>query len=76
MTRKERARLWCILVLGAFVVTGTGVAYRAFVDKWKGDVREPLIVAAIAGISFVVFTLSTLTWADRRSNLSQRKPPD
>jgi hypothetical protein len=76
MTRKERARLWCILVLGALVVTGTGMAYRAFVDNWKGDVREPLIAATIAGISFVVFTLSTLTWADRRNDLGQRKPPD
>jgi len=76
MTRREKVRNVSLLVLGAFVVVGTGMAYRAFVDRWKGDVRAPLIAATFAGIAFFVSTVLTLSWAERREDLKKRKPPN
>jgi len=61
-------------VLGAFVVVGTGLAYRAFIDRWEGDVRAPLIAAAMAGVAFFVLTLFTLSWVERREESSKREP--
>ena len=39
MTRGEKVRNVSLLVLGTFVVVGTGITYRAVVDRWKGDPR-------------------------------------
>jgi hypothetical protein len=76
MTRREKVRIVSLLVLGAFVVVGTGMTYRAFVDRWKGDPRAPLIAATFAGIAFFVSTVLTLSWAERREDLKRRKPPN
>ena len=67
MWRKWRRDLG-LSVLGAFVIVGTGLVYRAFVDRWEGDVRAPLIAAAMAGIAFFVLTVITLSWVERRQN--------
>jgi hypothetical protein len=74
MTRSKRGRNLGLSVLGAFVVVGTGLVYRAFVDRWEGDVRAPLIAAAMAGIAFFVLTVFTLSWAERREHLKTREP--
>ncbi len=76
MTRREKVRNVSLLVLGAFVVVGTGITYRAVVDRWKGDPRGTLIAAAFAGIAFFVSTVLTLSWAERREDLKRRKPPN
>ena len=68
MMRITRGRVLGLSVLGAFVVVGTGLVYRAFVDRWEGDVRAPLIAAAMAGVAFFVVTLITLSWVERREN--------
>jgi hypothetical protein len=65
-TRTEWARLIWTLVFGAIVAGATGLAYRAFFDRWEGDARAPLVAATVAGIVFVVITLVTLAWVDRR----------
>jgi hypothetical protein len=74
MTRSKRGRNLGLSVLGAFVVVGTGLAYRALVDRWEGDVRAPLIAAAMAGIAFFVVTVFTLSWAERRELSNARDP--
>jgi hypothetical protein len=74
MTRTTRGRVLGLSVLGAFVVVGTGLVYRAFVDRWEGDVRAPLIAAAMAGIAFFVLTLITLSWVERREDSHRPEP--
>jgi hypothetical protein len=74
MTQLERARLLWTLVFGAIVGGVTGTAYHAIFQRWKGDVRAPLVAAAVAGIVFVVITLVMLAWADRREALNKRGP--
>jgi hypothetical protein len=74
MTRSKRGRILGLSVLCALVVVWTGLAYRAFVDRWEGDVRAPLIAAAMAGIAFFVLTLFTLSWAERREHSKTREP--
>jgi hypothetical protein len=73
MMRRTRGRVLRLSVLGAFVVVGTGLVYRAFVDRWEGDVRAPLIAAAMAGVSFFVVTLITLSWVERREHSNRRE---
>jgi len=74
MTRRTRGRVLGLSVVGAFVVVGTGLVYRAFVDRWEGDVRAPLIAAAMAGIAFFVSTVFTLSWVERREDSNRREP--
>jgi hypothetical protein len=74
MMRRTRGRILGLCVLGAIVVVGTGFAYRAIVDRWEGDVRAPLIAAAMAGVAFFVLTLFTLSWAERREHSNAREP--
>ena len=74
MMRRTRGRVLGLCVAGAFVVVGTGLAYRAFVDRWEGDVRAPLIAAAMAGVAFFVLTLFTLSWVERREESNKREP--
>ena len=76
MTRREKVRNVSLLVLGAFVVVGTGITYRAVVHRWTGDPRGTLIAAGFAGIAFFVSTVLTLSWAERREELKRRKPPN
>jgi len=65
-----------LCVLGAFVVVGTGTVYRAFIDRWEGDLRAPLIAAGMAGVAFFVSTLIALSWAERRERSNRREPQD
>jgi hypothetical protein len=74
MTRRTRRRVLGSSVIGALVAVGTGLVYRAFVDRWEGDVRAPLIAALMAGIAFFVLTLITLSWVERRENANRREP--
>ena len=76
MTRRKWRRYLGLSVLGAFVVVGTGTLYRAFIDRWEGDLRAPLIAAAMAGIAFFVSTLLTLSWVERREDAKKPKPQD
>jgi len=73
MTRREKVRNVILLVLGAFIVVGTGLVYRAFIDRWEGDVRAPLVAAAMAGITYFVLTLFTLSWVERRPDSNKRE---
>ena len=56
------------------VVVGTGLVYRAFVDRWEGDARAPLIAAGMAGITYFVLILLIGSWIERRENLKRRDP--
>ena len=71
MTRGTWGR---ILGLCPRVVVGTGLVYRAFVDRWEGDAKAPLIAAGMAGIAFFVSTLFIGSWVERRENLNRREP--
>jgi hypothetical protein len=75
MTQWTRGRVLGVSVLGAFIVVATGLVYRAFIDRWEGDVRAPLIAAAMAGVTYFVCSLLTLSWVERRqaSNTRMRK---
>jgi hypothetical protein len=74
MTRRTRRRVLGSSVIGALVAVGTGLVYRSIVDRWEGDVRAPLIAAAMAGIAFFVLTLITLSWVERREDSARREP--
>ena len=74
MTWRTPGRVLGASAVGALVAVGTGLVYRAFIDRWEGDVRAPLIAAAMAGIAFFVFTLVTLSWVERREGLNTRGP--
>jgi len=76
MTRREKVRNVILFVLGAFIVVGTGLVYRAFIDRWEGDVRAPLVAAAMAGITYFVLTLFALSWVERRQDSNRREPQD
>ena len=76
MTLRKWRRDLGLSVLGAFVVVATGKVYRAFIDRWEGDLRAPLIAAAMSGIAFFVSALLALSWAERREDLKRRKPQD
>ena len=56
------------------VVVGTGLVYRAFVDRWEGDARAPLIAAGMAGIAYFVLTLLIGSWIERREDSKRREP--
>ena len=75
MTRREKVRNVSLLVLGVCVVVGTGMAYRAVVERWKGDLRGTLIAAAFAGIAFFVSTVLTLSWAGETRRLEEAEAP-
>jgi hypothetical protein len=51
MTQSTRGRVLGLSVLGAFIVVGTGLVYRAFIDRGEGEARAPLIAAAMAGVT-------------------------
>jgi hypothetical protein len=70
MTRGTWGRILGLCV----VVVGTGLVYRAFIDRWEGDVRAPLIAAGMAGIAYFVLILLIGSWIERRENLKRREP--
>jgi hypothetical protein len=76
MAQRTRGRALGLTVIGAFIVVGTGLVYRAFIDRWEGDVRAPLVAAGMAGITYFVLTLVTLSWVERRQDLNRREPQD
>jgi hypothetical protein len=72
MARKRAARIVVLVIIGALVAVGTGVAYRAFMAPWRGDVREPLIAAAFVGVAYFIFCVLGLRWIERREELNRR----
>ena len=56
------------------VVAGTGLVYRAFIDRWEGDVKAPVIAAGMAGITYFVLIVIIGSWIERRENLNKREP--
>jgi hypothetical protein len=74
MTRRAWGRVLGVSAVAALVAAGTGLVYHAFIDRWEGDVRAPLVAAAMAGIAFFVFTLVTLSWVERREVSNRREP--
>ena len=71
MARKRSVRIVVLCIIGALVAVGTGVAYRAFMAPWRGDVREPLIAAAFVGVVFFIFSVLGLRWIERREELNR-----
>ncbi len=76
MAQTTRGRVLGRSVIGAFIVVATGLVYRAFIDRWEGDVRAPLIAAGMAGITYFVLTLFSLSWVERRQASNSREPQD
>jgi hypothetical protein len=72
MARKRGKRIVVLFIIGALVSAGTGMAYRAFMAPWRGDVGEPLIAAAFVGVAFFIFSLLGLNWVARREELLRR----
>jgi hypothetical protein len=65
--RRTRAGLIAgMVVLGALLMAGTAVAYRAIVERWGADPRGTLIAAATVGISFFISMNLLLAWDERR----------
>jgi hypothetical protein len=72
MARKRSGRVIALFFIGAVLVIGSGLAYRAIVAPWRGDVREPLIVAAFVGVVYFITLLIGLRWFERREELARR----
>ena len=72
MARKRAARIVVLFIIGALVAVGTGVAYRAFMAPWRGDVREPLITALFVGVAYFIVILLWLRRTERREELNRR----
>ena len=65
-------RIIVVFIIGALVAAGTGMAYRAFMAPWRGDVREPLITALFVGVAYFVVSLLWLRRIERREELNRR----
>ena len=76
MARKRTARLVLLIIVGALIVFGIGMAYRAFMAPWRGDVREPLIVSFFVGVIYFVSCMLWLRWSERRERANRRSPRD
>jgi uncharacterized membrane protein len=72
MARKRTARIVVLFIIGALVAVGIGVAYRAFMAPWRGDVREPLIAAMFVGVAYFIFSLLGLRRIERREESNRR----
>ena len=72
MARKRAKRIVVLFTIGALVAVGTGMAYRAFMAPWRGDVREPLVAGAFVAVAYFIFSLLGLKWAERREELRRR----
>ena len=72
MARKRARRIVVLFIIGALVAAGTGMAYRAFMAPWRGDVREPLISALFVGVAYFVVCLLWLRRTERREELNRR----
>jgi hypothetical protein len=69
---RKRGRIVVLFIIGALFAAGTGMAYRAFMAPWRGDVREPLITALFVGVAYFVVILLWLRRMDRREALNRR----
>ena len=76
MAQRTRGRVLSLSVIGAVIVVGTGLVYRASVDRWESDVRASLVAAAMAGITYFVLTLFSSSGVERRQNSNKREPED
>jgi hypothetical protein len=72
MARKRAKRIVVLFIVGSLFAVGTGMAYRAFMAPWRGDVREPLISALFGGVVYFVVSLLWLRRIERREALNRR----
>jgi hypothetical protein len=66
MARKRTVRFVVLFILGAMLIGVTGLAYRAFMVPWRGDVREPIAAAVFVGATYFICCLVGLRWAEYR----------
>ena len=66
MSRQRMVRIAVLAMIGATLIVGTGMAYRALMAPWRGDVREPLVAAFFVGVTYFICCLVGLQWAERR----------
>jgi hypothetical protein len=66
MARQQKVRIVSLFIIGAIVMVGTGMAYRALMAPWRGDVREPLVAAFFVGVTYFICCNVGLRWAERR----------
>ena len=66
MARQRMVRVVSLFIIGATVMVGTGMAYRALMAPWRGDVREPLVAAFFVGVTYFICCNVGLRWAERR----------
>ena len=52
------------------------LVYRAFVDRWEGDVKAPLIAAGMAGITYFVLILLDRVLDRTARKLKQSRAPE
>jgi hypothetical protein len=71
MARKPARRIVVLFIIGALFAAGTGMAYRALMAPWRGDVREPLITALFVGVAYFVVCLLWLRRTERREELNR-----
>lgn len=76
MARKRTARVVLLIMVGALIVLGIGMAYRTFMAPWRGDVREPLIAAFFGAVIYFISCMLWLRWAERRERANHRSPRD
>ncbi len=71
MAQKQVWRIVVQFVIGALLAAGAGMAYRAFMAPWRGDVREPLITALFVGVAYFIVSLLWLRRIERREELNR-----
>ena len=72
LARKRARRIVVLSIIGALLAAGVGMAYRAFMAPWRGDVREPLITALFVGVAYFVGGLLWLRRTERREQLNRQ----
>jgi hypothetical protein len=72
MPRNRPRRIVVQFIIGALLAACAGMAYRAFMAPWRGDVREPLITALFVGVAYFVVILFWLRRTERREELNRR----
>ena len=76
MASKRTARAVLLIVVGALIVLGIGLAYRTLMAPWRGDVREPLIAAFFGAVIYFVSCMLWLRRAERREQANRQTPRD
>ena len=71
MAQKRARRIVVLSIIGALLAVGVAMAYRAFMAPWRGDVREPLIIALFVGVAYFVVCLLWLRRTERREELNR-----